>query len=339
MWRRSATSIPYSVLPRFAILSTIAAVFGLAAPVTAAPASGEGSLPLRAHTVLTARGSTAIPIVVPQAFDLDPSHPGFTVSFVGEWAAFFVLSQPTGTPRRPTYLFGAIYQPAPLGCAAQQRGRSGCANGAGLMLGTYWPQAVVRGGTAINPYEGSRYHYPAGRYVAYLLAAPGSRIRVDWRLPAPAGTATATATRPVRASYVWAAAASTPVAAWLAGTPEQRLTRPGMVFDSIWAADQPGSQLESDAGHLCLERGASSPTTVVPRGDYCADIGSALPGPYSRQQIGTSGAISSATYGFSASGFTALPVPAGLYSVPYSIRATGQSPQVGAALLAWEISD
>jgi hypothetical protein len=308
------------------VASTVAAALGLRAD------AAERTTVLSADAVLHTTGSAAFRMDVRDGFEVDPMRPGFSLRYDGSWAAFMVIRRARPGSRDQPLMLGLLEEPAPAGCAAGQRG-AGCANGRGLRLPTYWPDSVSYGGTALNPYGGAVYHYPPGRYEVYLLTDPGRHVTVRWRTgQSRKGVTLTPPRRSIRTNYRHSAVSGNGLVAMTSGTVQQRLTRTGMLFDFMWAANRPGTQFEVDQAQLCVMRGEGRPGVEGASGETCAVAdATAQPG-----YLGGNGGEGSSTYGFAAVGRTFVEVRPGMFAVPHSIRMTGHDPQVGTSMLAAE---
>jgi len=304
----------------------------LVALALGAPASATGSTAtLRADATLRSTDSTGFRIDILDRLEIDPIHPRFSLRYDGSWAAFMMIRRARPGSGQEELILGVLEEPAPAGCAAGRQG-AGCANGKGLTLTNYWPDSVSYGGTRLNPYAGAKYHYPPGRYDVYLLTDPGKHVTLTWRTgQSRKGRTTTPPYQRVRASYQHSAVVGNTLVAATSGTVHQRLTRTGMLFDFLWAANEPGTQFEIDQGQLCVQRGEGQPPAGAASSDTCAFLDPIAPG-----SMGGNGGAGSSTYGFAAIGRTFGEVPKGLFAVPHSIRTTGVNPQVGTAMLAME---
>jgi hypothetical protein len=318
------------------LLVVAAAALALAPGVVSA--SGRPALPpqLGRHNEIVSTGSKALAVVARRAFQISPLDNGLALDYDGRWAAFFAVRQDAdGRPPRTPYTLGTLNQPPPMGCAAHERAASGCPDRRGLVLPDYLPQSVTGGGSYVGRPTQVTLHYPAGRYVLYLLTEPGHRVRVRWTVAGLSGSHRSRATMPVRAAFVARSSATSTVASWIEGSAGQRLTRYGAIVDRTWAANHPDTQYETSNHQVCVDKG-EAPGGPVPRGDYCAELAPyPIPGMPSPMMAGGI-TYDSNTYGLSVGGLDHALVQPGSYTTSYSVHMIGRDPQTGIALLCWE---
>jgi len=239
-------------------------VLPVLAPGSAAAPKPSG---FAGRTTITSVGSAAVSVVT-GAFTLSGSPGAVHLTTTGGWVALLIVEQKKGGyPFDNGYRAANsldVFGKAPHGCTDD-----------GNCYGVAGYRTAYRESRSTTPRPNAHrdVHFPAGRYVAYLLTDPGARASAVVTAGGVAGRATMHATRPVRALT------SLQRSSALARVQHQSsfpfvLRRPGAVFARVWSVDSHAVPGGDGQFALCLTRGleqaepplrdATCPAELVP---------------------------------------------------------------------------